>query len=421
MTQKESVKNIPIADVCNALNIPLIRHGNSLQSAQCPAGHESRNGNCFSLNTSANFFQCFSCGIKGDSIKLVEITKGLTFTDSMKWLAETFGISDDPNYKPVKHDPMTPKKAEWIPKEIEKKESDNQTWQTKALSFISYAENELKNSPETMEYLIKKRFLTPDTVKHFRIGYNPKTVYIPCEDFGLTGDKVLIPKGVVIPYIENGKVLRLRIRKGAGDYHVVRGSHTTPYQIENRKSLWIIVESDSDGLLIHQDASDMVNVCALGSTAIRPDTALHDKLMKAEKILCSLDSDQAGIEAYHSFWKKIYPNLTLCPCIDGKDICEMVKAGIPIRLWLEDELPEKPSDSSLSGNQNVQAAQCSELPVKSEKRTWCIGYLQGNCEFVSREAVMQCRYDGIRKVIEMSACPLDFWARDEKGFPICPV
>jgi DNA primase len=97
----ESVRKIPIADVCNALNIPLIRvNDNTLQTSKCPTGHESRNGNCFSVNTGANYFQCFSCGQAGDTVKLVQITKGFTFTDSLKWMAEVFNISDDPDYTP---------------------------------------------------------------------------------------------------------------------------------------------------------------------------------------------------------------------------------------------------------------------------------------------------------------------------------
>ncbi len=55
-------------------------------------------------------------------------------------------------------------------------------------------------------------------------------------------------------------------------------------------------------------------------------------------------------------------------------------------------------------------------PVKSEKRTWCIGYLQGNCEFAIRKTlVMQCGHGGnIRKVIDMPDCPVGFWTKDSK-------
>ena len=422
MIPLESVKNIPIADVAQVLNIPLIRSGNTLHG-KCPTGHESKNGNCFSVNISGNYFQCFSCRESGDVVKLVQIGKGLTFTDSLKWLADTFGIADDPNYQ----NGTTVQKAEWTPKAIEAKESDNPKWQSKALSFISYAERQLAESPEIMGYLTEGRFLSPDTVKHFRLGYNPKAVYTPCEDFGLSGDKVLIPKGIVIPYLSGNRVLRLRVRKEVGGYHVVRGSHTTPYQIDNGKSVWMIVESELDAFLVHQETSDMVNVAALGSASIRPDEALNEKLMKAGKIVCSMDFDEAGDKAFFGFWKKRYPNVSDFPVIEGKDPCEMVKAGIPIRDWVEaallpDSAPVESADipesvSSLSDEPENTA------PSEPVRRTWCCGYLQGNCEFVIRETpsdcVMKCGHGGIiRNVWEMPDCPMKFWTRDSKGMPI---
>ena len=90
MDAKEELKSIPIAEVVERLGgLGLKTYGNSLQG-NCPTGHESKGGHCFSINTNENYYHCFHCAIGGDVISLVKLVKQIEFLDALRWLAETF-------------------------------------------------------------------------------------------------------------------------------------------------------------------------------------------------------------------------------------------------------------------------------------------------------------------------------------------
>jgi DNA primase len=86
---KDQLKDIPIDQVAESLGLNLQKHGANLQG-ECPSGHGSEGGRCFSLNLKGNYFHCFHCGAGGDVISLVELDRGLDFIGSMRWLAEHY-------------------------------------------------------------------------------------------------------------------------------------------------------------------------------------------------------------------------------------------------------------------------------------------------------------------------------------------
>jgi len=89
MENKEILKQIPITDVVERLGLSLKPVGNSLQG-DCITGHESEHHQCFSVNINKNFFNCFHCDVGGDVIELVKLTRKITFTEAMRWLAAEF-------------------------------------------------------------------------------------------------------------------------------------------------------------------------------------------------------------------------------------------------------------------------------------------------------------------------------------------
>lgn len=94
----ENLKNIPILDVVNRLGG--LNLGGKLQG-NCPTGHDSDGGKCFSLNVKKNYFHCFNCGIGGDTIRLVEKVQGYNFNDAKTWLSEQFNIPINKTSKAV--------------------------------------------------------------------------------------------------------------------------------------------------------------------------------------------------------------------------------------------------------------------------------------------------------------------------------
>ena len=60
---------------------------------RCPI-HNGGDYNC-SLSRTTSLFHCFSCGAKGDSIRLIRHCYGLSFVDTLRWFNDTFRLGMD--------------------------------------------------------------------------------------------------------------------------------------------------------------------------------------------------------------------------------------------------------------------------------------------------------------------------------------
>jgi hypothetical protein len=244
-------------------------------------------------------------------------------------------------------------KSEWAPKAA--KHIPSGTWQEKCQALTSWAEKQLwqtEAGKPVLAWLRTERGLSDQTIKSARLGWNPGALYRERVEWGLkpetsskTGKpkRVWIPSGLVIPLVIDGSVLRIRIRRdniGKADerYILITGSDTRPLVLSTGSFPAVVVESDLDALLIHQEAGDVVNTVALGNNTIRPDTITDGLLRQAELVLCSLDSDAAGAQQAWKFWRETY-RAKRWPCIRGKDPGEMYGAGVDVRQWVIAGLP----------------------------------------------------------------------------------
>ena len=114
------------------------------------------------------------------------------------------------------------------------------------------------------------------------------------------------------------------------------GSETGPMVLkgETAKAV-IIVESELDAILLHQEAGNLVTSIALGNAQTRPDMITDQLLKQAKIILVSLDSDQAGVKESWQWWANHYPNSKRWPPVKGKDPGEMYLSGVDLRIWVE--------------------------------------------------------------------------------------
>lgn len=222
------------------------------------------------------------------------------------------------------------------------------TWQEKARSFLDLSIKALWESPTVLQWLQTDRFLSLETIRTFRLGWNPKKVFKPRESWSLPEKikdgkpvKVLcLPIGLVIP---TGNLDRLKIRQPEGEpkYYFVPGGSNKTFTIGDKPD-FVIVESELDAILLSQEAGDLVSCVALGSAGNRPDEETTDRLKKAGSILIALDADEAGAKAAWQFWKEAFPKAERWPVLDGKDPTEAKANGLDLRLWIEAGLPQRP-------------------------------------------------------------------------------
>ena len=114
MIDTEPLKAVAIRDVYQALGYEL-RGGHS--NARCfSTAHTKGDRNpSLGLDTKANRFKCFSCGIQGDTIELVMQARGLDFKQATEWLADIFNapisrINSEPSKRYIDR-PNSPIKA----------------------------------------------------------------------------------------------------------------------------------------------------------------------------------------------------------------------------------------------------------------------------------------------------------------------
>ena len=101
--QSESIKlikSIPILNVAHDLKIKVIK-----TKAKCINPHHNDENPSLSFKPEKNIFKCFSCGIGGDVIKLVEIANGTDFKGALDWFARNYSIYST-NYKSTQKNPL---------------------------------------------------------------------------------------------------------------------------------------------------------------------------------------------------------------------------------------------------------------------------------------------------------------------------
>ena len=86
-------ENVRIEKAANRLGLKLEKTGKSYHG-ECPTGHASSGGNCFSIESIRQYFRCFHCETSGDIITLVEITKKISPIEAAEWLIKEFNLED---------------------------------------------------------------------------------------------------------------------------------------------------------------------------------------------------------------------------------------------------------------------------------------------------------------------------------------
>jgi DNA primase len=139
----------------------------------------------------------------------------------------------------------------------------------------------------------------------------------------------------------DGKVVKLKVRRPDLDsdphYYMLPGSSPVPMLLGEGQRYFIVVESELDGILCHQEAGDLVATLALGSSTVRPDRRSAELLNSAGGILVSLDLDPAGATQAWRWWMDKFDRAIRWSPLPGygKDPTEMRRAGINIRGWIE--------------------------------------------------------------------------------------
>lgn len=286
------------------------------------------------------YYACRQCDKWGDMIQYLRDFRNMTYPEACIFLGQA------PTMRRHSAMPFRNSKLTFTPKDLS---VPVPTWQEKAKKFLEDSQCCLWSDQgrAAREFLHTQKGLSDATIRTAGLGWNPSDIFTGRSFWGLppelktadTYKKLWLPAGLVIPCESNGNVVRLRIRKSKpGDgrrYIIVPGSDSCCMIWGTFKTIKVIVESELDGLLLYQEACDLVGTVALGSAQAKPDGPTHDALKKADKIIIALDHDDAGAKAAWNFWMETYgAKVIRWPCILGKDPSAAWENGLDIRQWI---------------------------------------------------------------------------------------
>ena len=153
MTDVEQIKErLDVAEVVGSY-IQLKPAGRNLK-APCPF-HNEKTGS-FMVSPEKGIWHCFGCGEGGDIFKFVMKYEGIEFRDALDKLARQAGVS------------LKPRSSE----DAKLKKQQEELLRVMELATQYYQASLVKN-PTALEYAIKKRKFTKQTLKDFQVGYAP--------------------------------------------------------------------------------------------------------------------------------------------------------------------------------------------------------------------------------------------------------
>lgn len=277
-------------------------------------------------------YWCRQCGKWGDSIQFLMDFKGLSFKEA----CQDLGIQKFKSFSPGPQIMRKPAEKPWEPAAGQDPEI---LWQEKGQKFVRWTHEQLLCHPEELSWLSKIRGIHMDTVKKFKLGFNPQDFYRYRKTWGIASDekkKLWIPPGLVIPYIQNDRLQRIRIRKKEEHprYYIIPGSCTHPMMIGQNRKAWMIVESELDGILLVQETGDLVGILAVGNTTGRPNQEQYRILLQSVHLMIAMDFDGQPGALASQWWLENFTDAIRWPVPQGKDPGEAYQNGINLRNWV---------------------------------------------------------------------------------------
>ena len=275
----------------------------------CPF-HDDNNPS-MSVSPDKQIYKCFSCGATGSVFKFIMDYENISFTESVKKVAQLGGVHIDIGYTPIKRK----ENSLYDIYELSLKYYMNNINTAKGKEAKQYLynrkieDNIIKdfgiglslNDKKTLSNILIKKFKQEDILKSGLIGKNEYGF------FDLFQNRIMFPlynlEGQVIGYSgriynknDNSKYFNTReteiFKKGEILYNYHRAK-----DISRQKNVVIIMEGFMD--VIRAYSIGVKNVVATMGTAVTKEQATLIKKMAKEVILC-FDGDEAGAKATKS-------------------------------------------------------------------------------------------------------------------------
>jgi len=295
-------------------------------------------------NDGKGAYWCRGCEKSGDNIQFLRDFEGMGYRQACEYLGEKAHDTADT------HGMTAQKRAEKPAFQPENHAAPADLWQEKAEKFLAWSQQCLEKNADVLSWLAA-RGISGETAINYRLGWNQgekgKDLYRPRRAWGLPEElkdngkpKMLwIPIGLVIPYIIDGFIQRIRIRRPEGEprYYVLPGSSMSTMILGRERRAFVVVESELDAVAVVASCP-LAGSAAMGSVSAKPDAETYAVLQGSLQILNALDYDTAGAKAM-AWWNEQFDQCDRWPVPQGKDPGDAIKMGIDLNSWIKAGLP----------------------------------------------------------------------------------
>lgn len=327
--------------------------GHTGRSSKCPLPRHGgdRSGRNFSLYLDGDVWKwrchssCPADANGGNAIDFYMAWRGVDFNAALEELRDRAGVNGNGQGVTVGAAPARVFRDEG---------QVSEAWSRRALAFVEYAEGRLWSGigGRALTYLRRERGLEDETIRLFRLGFNPFDVFDAGERWGGAGAKVWLPAGVVIPHFaEDGCVRFVNVRRAlpgdalarhigavgrwektkfAGPRGGARGLFGSPW-LKGCARLFL-TEGEFDAMLAWQAVGDVADVATLGGARHHLTASDALRLLVAREIVLVYDADRAGEEGREALAALSGRMVAACP--PAKDLTEFWRSGGDVRAWL---------------------------------------------------------------------------------------
>lgn len=274
----------------------------------CPFHNEKSPS--FSVSPDKQIFHCFGCGVGGNVFSFVSKIEGLGFIETVQMLAERANVQL----------PTLQNSGDSLREELKEK-----VYKINEFTAEYYHQNLYKPNAKLGQEYVKKRQLTNETLKAFKIGFSGKfdELYKELKNQGFD-EKAILESGLVnknekgqffdryrnrlmFPIFDvRGRVIAFggRVLDDSKPKYINSPENVVYSKGRHLFGLNVAKKGDTKNLLIVEGYMDVISLHQRGITnVVAPlGTALTEQqgwlLRKnAEKIILSFDSDSAGLNA----------------------------------------------------------------------------------------------------------------------------
>jgi DNA primase len=277
-------------------------------------------------------YHCFTCGRSGDALTWLLEYRGLDWRAIINLAGSGADAPAGPGLA------RTPPKPAGPP---------SPAWQARGRALVEACEAALwgEGGEQARAYL-HKRGLRDETIKRWRLGYNPVGRYDLREVWDLPSSPekrdVWLPKGIIIPWLVGGSLWAVNVRRPTGDpkYFKIPGSQAALFGADDLRGceLVLLTEGEFDCILASQELGDVIGVASLGSASKHLDLASWGAhLLPARAILLAYDQDPSGaggLARLAPMSERMHTARVPVLRPGGKDLTDYHQAGGDLWAWL---------------------------------------------------------------------------------------